>query len=183
VSWTAGTKVPDATSGFRAFSREAALRLFIFSNYTYTLETIIQAGKKGLRIISVPVTTNEILRESRLIQSIPSYLVYSIMTIVRIFLMYEALRFFLTLGFIPLLLGAALIFRFGYFYIIGEGQGHIQSLIIASILVVLGFLIFLLGILADLIARNRTLSEEIAYTQRKSELLLAEKQTPEGKVN
>jgi glycosyltransferase involved in cell wall biosynthesis len=170
VSWTAGTSVPDATSGFRAFSREAALRLFIFSNYTYTLETIIQAGKKGLGIVSVPVETNEQFRESRLIRSIPRYVFRSSVTIVRIFLMYESLRVFLTLGAVPLTLGMVLIIRFLYFYINGQGQGLIQSLIIASILVVLGYLTMLLGLLADLIARNRWLNEEITYNLRRMDL-------------
>lgn len=170
VSWTAGTKVPDATSGFRAFSQEAVLRLFIFSNYTYTLETIIQAGRKGLTIISVPVETNEQFRESRLIQSIPRYVFRSSVTIIRIFLMYESLRVFLTLGMIPSAFGMVLIARFLYFYFNGQGQGHIQSLIIASILVVLGFLTILLGLLADLIARNRWLNEEISYNLRRLDL-------------
>lgn len=170
VSWTAGTKVTDATSGFRAFSREAALRLFVFSNYTYTLETIIQAGRKGLIVVSVPVETNERLRESRLIRSIPRYVFRSSITIIRIFLMYEPLQVFLSLGMIPSFFGILLIARFLYYFVNGQGQGHIQSLIIASILVVLGFLTILLGLLADLIARNRWLNEEISYNLRRLEL-------------
>ena len=174
VRWTSGTGVPDATSGFRAFSREAVLQLVIFSDYTYTLETIIQAGKKGLTVTSVPVETNEMLRESRLIRSIPGYVFRSAITILRIFLMYEALRIFLSLGLIPFIGGSLLLIRFGYFYLIGQGSGHVQSLIVAAILMVLSFVIFLLGFLADLIARNRRLSEEINYRLRKSELHLAE---------
>ena len=169
VRWSSGTDVPDATSGFRAFSRYAALRLVIFSNYTYTLETIIQAGKMGLSVTSIPIETNPKLRESRLIRSIPVYLARSSVTILRIFMMYEALRTFLTLGSLPFAAGWVLVVRFLYFFAIGEGQGHIQSLILASILILVGFLIFLLGLLGDLIARNRRLMEEMVFRVRKIE--------------
>lgn len=169
VRWASGTDVPDAPSGFRALSREAALKLIVFSNYTYTLETIIQAGKKGLIVVSVPVETNEKMRESRLIRSVPRYVLRSAGTILRIFLMYEALRVFLSLGFLLALSGFALILRFLYYYVIGQGSGHVQSLIIAAILVVLGFQTFLLGLLADLIARNRQLNEDLNYRIRKVE--------------
>lgn len=167
VRWASKTDVPDATSGFRAFSKEAALRLSIFSEYTYTLETIIQAGKKGISIVSVPVETNEVLRESRLIQSTFQYVVRSAITIIRIFLMYEALRVFLGLSVIPLLGGLFLLGRFAYYFIIDGGQGHIQSLIVATILMVLGFMTILIGLLGDLIARNRSLNEEINYHIKK----------------
>ncbi len=170
-SWTvrrvSKTTVPDATSGFRAFSKEAALRLSIYSEYTYTLETIIQAGKKGILITSVPVGTNEVLRESRLIQSTTQYVFRSAITIMRIFLMYEALPVFISLSTIPLLGGLFLLGRFAYYFIIGDGQGHIQSLIVASILMVLGFITILIGLLGDLIARNRRLNEEINYRIKK----------------
>jgi glycosyltransferase involved in cell wall biosynthesis len=169
VRWASGTDIPDSTSGFRAFSRDAALQLSVYSTHTYTLETIIQAGKKGIDITHVPVGTNEKLRESRLIRSIPSYVMSSAITILRIFLMYEALRIFLTIGSMLFGLGTLLILRFLYFFLIGEGQGHVQSLIGAAILVVLGFQTFLLGLLADLIAKNRRLNEEMAYRLRKSE--------------
>ena len=169
VRWSSGTDVPDATSGFRAFSREASLRLVIFSTYTYTLETIIQAGKMGLNVASIPIETNPKLRESRLIRSIPVYLARSSVTILRIFLMYEALRTFITLGSLPFIAGWIFVFRFLYFFTIGEGQGHIQSLILASILILVGFLIFLLGLLGDLIARNRRLMEEMVFRVRKME--------------
>jgi len=167
VRWASKTNVPDATSGFRAFSKEAALRLSIFSEYTYTLETIIQAGKKGISITSVPVETNEVLRESRLIHSTFQYVTRSAITIIRIFLMYEALRVFLGLSVVPLVSGFFLLGRFGYYVLIGDGQGHIQSLIIASILMVLGFVTILIGLLGDLIARNRRLNEEIDYRIKK----------------
>ncbi len=170
VRWTSGTNVADATSGFRALSREAALRLAVFSSYTYTLETIIQAGKKGLAVISVPVTTNEIRRESRLIRSIPRYVLTSAVTILRIFLMYDALKVFSLASALPLLGGLALLGRFSYFYLIGEGQGHIQSLIVAAIFIVVAFQTLLLGLLADLIAKNRRLSEDANYRLRKLDL-------------
>jgi len=169
VRWASQTGVPDAASGFRALSREAALRLEVFSTYTYTLETIIQAGRQGLGVVSVPVGTNEIRRRSRLIRSVPGYVMRSAVTILRVFLMYEALRVFLILGSLPLLAGLLLLLRFAYFYAVGDGTGHIQSLILASILVVLGFLTFLLGLLGDLIARNRHLSEETNYRLKKAE--------------
>jgi glycosyltransferase involved in cell wall biosynthesis len=169
VRWASRTGVPDATSGFRALSREAALRLEVFSTYTYTLETIIQAGRKGLTVVSVPVRTNEIRRRSRLIRSVPGYVLRSAVTILRVFLMYEALRVFVILGTLPFLAGSLLLVRFLYFYSIGDGDGHIQSLILASILVVLGFQTFLLGLLGDLIAKNRHLSEETNYRLKNAE--------------
>jgi hypothetical protein len=169
VRWASDTDIPDATSGFRAFTRQAALEIVVYSNYTYTLETIIQAGKRGLTVVSVPIETNEKLRDSRLIQSTVGYVFQSIGTITRIFLMYEPLNVFLTLGFIPFILGTVFVIRFIYFYVIGEGSGHIQSLIIASILILVGFLAFLLGLVADLIARNRRLDEEIVIRLRRME--------------
>jgi glycosyltransferase involved in cell wall biosynthesis len=169
VRWASRTSIPDATSGFRALSREAAMRLEIFSTYTYTLETIIQAGRKGLTVVSIPVETNEIRRRSRLIRSVPGYVLRSAVTILRVFLMYEALRAFFVLGMLPFLAGSLLLARFLYFYAIGDGTGHIQSLVVASILIVLGFLTFLLGLLGDLIAKNRHLSEEANYRLKKAE--------------
>ena len=170
VRWASRTSVPDATSGFRALSREAALRLEVFSSYTYTLETLIQAGRKGMTVASVPVRANEVRRRSRLIGTMPNYVARSAVTILRVFLMYEALRVFFILGSAPFLAGLVLVARFLYFYAIGDGSGHIQSLIVASILVVVGFLTFLLGLLGDLIAKNRHLSEETNYRMKKAEL-------------
>lgn len=167
VRWASNTKIPDATSGFRAFSKDAALRLEIYSEYTYTLETIIQAGKKGIAITSIPIVTNPVHRESRLIQNTPIYIARSAITIIRIFLMYEALKVFLGFSIVPLLGGVILLGRFGYFFIAEGGTGHIQSLIVAAILMVLAFVTILLGLLADLIARNRRLSEDIRYQLRK----------------
>jgi len=167
VRWASNTSIPDATSGFRAFSKDAALRLEVYSEYTYTLETIIQAGKKGIAITSAPIMTNPVDRESRLIRSTPLYIIRSAATIVRIFLMYEALRVFLGLSTVPLLGGLILLGRFGYFFIVEGGAGHVQSLIVAAILMILAFVVILLGLLADLIARNRRLSEDIHYQLRK----------------
>lgn len=167
VRWVSGTRVIDATSGFRAISRQAALQLTVFSTYTYTLETIIQAGKKGLTVVSVPVETNEMLRESRLIRSMPRYVLRSAITILRIFLMYEPLRIFALLSLGPGLFGAALLLRYGYFYSIGEGSGHIQSVVAGAALQILAFQVFLLGLLSDLIARNRRLMEDNLYLIRR----------------
>jgi glycosyltransferase involved in cell wall biosynthesis len=166
VRWVSGTDVIDATSGFRALSREAALRLTVFANYTYTLDTIIQAGKKGLTVVSVPVETNERLRESRLIRSVPRYVVRSAVTILRIFLMYEPLRVFTILSLIPGLLGGILLLRYLYFFSIGEGSGHIQSVVAGAALGILAFQVFLLGLLSDLIARNRRLIEDATLMLR-----------------
>lgn len=169
VSWISGTDVADATSGFRALTREAALRMQLFSSYTYTLETIIQAGKKGIAVQSVPIETNEKRRESRLIRSTGDYVMRSAVTILRIFLLYEPLKIFTWISLVPTLLGTALFVRYGYFFVIGEGAGHLQSFIIASILILLAFQVFLLGLLAELIGRTRLLAEESLYMLRKGE--------------
>lgn len=170
VRWASGTDIPDATSGFRAFSREAALQMTIYSNFSYTLETIIQAGKKGIDITYVPVETNPKLRESRLMRNIFQYVVSSGVTILRIFLMYEALRVFITTGTVLFGLGTLISLRFLYYFLLSEGQGHIQSLILAAVLLVLGFQTILLGLLADLIAKNRRLNEEASYRLKRLEL-------------
>ena len=170
VGWTSGLDVPDATSGFRAFSREAALRVVVHTGYTYTAETLIQAGKTGLAVAFVPIEINPKLRESRLIKSMPGFVARSAAAILRIFLMYEALRVFVGIGLALLIGGFVLAGRYLYFFAIGEGQGHVQSLILASILLLMGFLSFLLGMLADLIAKNRRLSEEALYRLRKLDL-------------
>ncbi|NLF26124.1 MAG: glycosyltransferase family 2 protein, partial [Deltaproteobacteria bacterium] len=160
-------RVPDAPSGFRAFSREAALRLNVFSEYTYTLETIIQAGRKNMAIISVPIGVNEVMRPSRLISSIPSYLVKSAMTLVRIFAVYRPFVFFFGAGLFFSGLGLLLGLRFMFFYLMGEGQGHVQSLILTAILLGMGFQTILAAFLADLLAVNRKLLEEVQYRLRR----------------
>lgn len=172
VRMASGTNVPDATSGFRAYSREAALRLTVLTRYTYTLETIIQASKKGLTITHVPIEINEPLRESRLIKSNWSYIKHSAATILRIYALYEPFRTFIFLSLPFLLAGLALLVRFGFFYLAGTtGIGrHVQSVVIGGTLVTIGFLLIVLGIIADLIAANRLLIEETLYRIKRQEL-------------
>ena len=167
VRFVSKTEIPDAPSGFRAMSREAALRLNVFNDYTYTLETIIQAGQKGIAITSVPIRVNRTLRPSRLVKSIPSYLGKSLITIVRIFVVYKAFRFFMAMGLT--LAGAGLLvgIRFLSYYLSGDGSGHVQSLILSSILLGVGFQTMLTAFLADLLAVNRRLMEDIQYRVKK----------------
>ena len=160
------TEVPDAPSGFRAMSRAAAERLVVFNDYTYTLETIIQAGQKNMAITSVPVRVNGDLRPSRLVKSIPSYLQRSIVTIIRIFVIYRPFRFFLTVGAILCGLGLLVGLRFLAYYLLGDGSGRVQSLILASILLIMGFQTVLIAFVADLLAANRKLLEEIRFRTR-----------------
>lgn len=159
------TDIPDAPSGFRAMSRAAAQRLMVFNDYTYTLETIIQAGQKNMAITSVPIRVNDDLRPSRLVKSIPSYIKRSIITIIRIFIIYRPFRFFAAIGTVLFGLGALLGLRFVNFYLQGNGDGHVQSLILASTLLVMGFQTFLVAFLADLLAANRKLIEDIRVRQ------------------
>ncbi len=167
VKRVSGTTVLDAPSGFRAFSREAAARLNVFSAYTYTLETIIQAGQKNMSIVSVPVRVNGDLRPSRLVRSIPSYIRRSIVTMLRIFIVYRPSQFFVTLGGTLFLVGAGLGARFLYYYLTGQrASGHIQSLILAAVLMILGFQTGLLAFIADLLSVNRRLLEELLEAKR-----------------
>ena len=173
VRLASGTLVPDATSGFRAFSREAALRLNLFTRYTYTLEMIIQAGKKGLRTAHIPITTNPTARESRLIHGEWNYVKRSAATIVRLYALYEPLRTFSLIGLPFVLVGAVLIGRFVFFYLFGQAEGvarYLQSVFIGGTSLIIGFLIFLFGILADLIGANRTLLEETLYRLKRIEI-------------
>jgi glycosyltransferase involved in cell wall biosynthesis len=163
------TDIPDAPSGFRAMSRNAAMRLNVFNEYTYTLETIIQAGQKGMAIASVSVRVNEDLRPSRLVKSIPDYIMRSISTIVRIFMTYRPFRFFAIPGLLSLGLGLLVCFRFIYFYFAGFGRGHIQSLILAALLLGTGFFLLVVGLLADLISVNRKLLEKLDWRLHKLE--------------
>ncbi len=166
VRLLSATAVPDATSGFRAYSREAALRLNIFSHYTYTLETLIQAGHSNIQVASVPIRVNAPLRESRLIKNIPSYIKKSVSTMFRIFLLYRPLRLFASLGSIVFGAGFLLGARFVYYFLIGQGDGHIQSLILAATLLLMGFQLGILGLVADLTASNRRILEDLQYEQR-----------------
>jgi len=167
VRVASGTHIPDATSGFRAYSRDAALHTNIVSGYTYTLESIIQAGQNRLAITHIPIRTNHVLRESRLISSVRNYVVRSASTIVRTYAMYSPLKFFFSIGMIVFLAGLILAARYLYYFFIGEGAGHIQSLILAAILMMLGFQTIVIGLISDLIAANRRLSEEAVYRLRK----------------
>lgn len=169
VARAAGIPIPDATSGFRAFSREAALRLTVLSEYTYTLETLIQAGARGMAVAFVPVRTNPQTRQSRLIRNIPSFLALSAVTILRFYTMYRPLRVFMTIG--GVLVAAALILglRFLYFYAVGRGAGHVQSLILAAILSIVGFQVGLIGLVADAVSMNRKMIEEMVWRGRRGE--------------
>ena len=170
-SWTvrvaSKTDVPDAPSGFRAYSRQAALKMNVVNEYTYTLETIVQAGRNKMAITSVPIRTNPELRKSRLFNSMFGYIKKSMLTIIRAFMMYKPLRFFTIIGSSIFLIGLILGIRFLVFVFMGESGGHIQSLILASTLLLLGFQTFMSGLQADLIASNRKLLEDIQERVRR----------------
>ena len=155
------TNVVDAPSGFRAFSRSAAIQLNVFNDYTYTLETLIQAGQKRIKVVSVPIRTNEELRPSRLVKSMTSYVCRSLFTIMRIFITYRPFESFAVPGGIIASTGFIVGLRFLYFFSIGEGQGHIQSVILAATMLAIGVSFVLIGIIADLISVNRKLLEKI----------------------
>lgn len=160
LNMAAGTQVPDAPSGFRAYSREAAMRLNNVTTFSYAMETLIQAGNKQLAITSVPIVTNPKTRESRLFSSYPSYMLKSGAAIIRAFLMYRPYVIFVTLGLVLLLLGLIPFARYLYFLSQGNGGGHLQSLIVGSVLLIASFITFTLGIIADLIRINRILIEQ-----------------------
>ena len=167
VRVASGTDIPDAPSGFRAYSREAALRLNVVNEYTYTLETIIQAGNSKTAMTSVPIRTNPETRPSRLFSSMWRYMKRSSTVITRSFVMYKPLKFFMTIGFVLLLFGAVLGIRFLVLMAMGEGGGHIQSLILTAILVMMGFQTITIGLLGDTISANRKLLEDVQYRVRK----------------
>ncbi len=164
------THIPDAVSGFRAISRDAALQLNIISPFSYTIEMLIQAGKKHLAITAVPVETNAKTRESRLFKSIPKFIERSLTTMVRMYAMYQPLRVFFYLGLTLSVLGALPVLRFVYFYFTDGGAGHVQSLILGGVLMLMGFMAFLIGLLADLISFNRQLIEMTLERVRRIEL-------------
>ncbi len=168
VARVSGTRVEDAPSGFRAYSRLAASSLNVFSSYTYTLETIIQAGQKNLSIACVPVRVNPDLRPSRLVRSVPSYVMRSVVTLVRIFVVYQPFRFFFGIGAALCLAGTALGARFVYYYVMGDGSGHVQSLILTAVLLIFGFQTIVLAFVADLSRVNRRLLEELQAEARYS---------------
>jgi len=166
----AGIWVPDTVSGFRAFSREAAMRINVVSSFSYTIETVIQAGKRQLAVESVPIRTNPKTRDSRLFKSIPHFIQNSLGTMVRMYAMYQPLRVFFYLGAVMVIIGLLPILRFLYFYFTSGGAGHIQSLLLGSVLVILGFITFLIGLLADLISFNRQLLEMTLERVKRLEL-------------
>jgi glycosyltransferase involved in cell wall biosynthesis len=174
VRQLSGTTVPDAASGFRAFSRSAALRMNVFTKFTYTVETIIQAGKKRIPIAHVPITTNRELRPSRLFGRVTTYLKHSGATLVRIYALYEPLKVFLFLGGGTTLVGVVIGLRFLLEYLAGDGAGHVQSLILAAALTIIGVQTMLIGLVADLIGANRSLLEDALIRVREMELRLGD---------
>ena len=164
------TKVQDAPSGFRAFSREAALKINVFDNYTYTMETLIQAGAKGLTVLSVPVRVNSKLRDSKLVKNIFNYVFQSMKTTIRMFIVYRPFRFFITFAAILLVFGLTLVGRFLYYYFAGQGNGHIQSLILAAVFLISSVQLGIVAIIGDLLSINRKLLEDIQIRVKKTEL-------------
>lgn len=167
VRKASNSDIPDAPSGFRAFSREAALRLNVTNEYTYTLETIVQAGRNKIAQTSVPIRTNGELRPSRLFNSMMGYVKKSMVTILRAYLMYSPLKTFTIMAIIPTLIGLGIDIRYLVYMCMGEGAGHMQSLILGSTLIMMGFMTFVMGLMADLIAKNRKILEDVQYHVRK----------------
>ena len=161
------TTIPDPPSGFRAYSREAAMRINVINDYTYTLETIVQSGREKMAVMSVPIRTNPELRESRLFHSMWGYIKKSMLTIVRTYLMYRPLYFFFMLGSILALVGVGFFVRYFVFFCSGEGGGHLQSLILASTLLIVGFQTIVVGLLGDVISANRKILQDVQYHVRK----------------
>ncbi|MDB6154860.1 MAG: glycosyl transferase [Chthoniobacteraceae bacterium] len=169
VRFASRTNVADAPSGFRAISRHAAMQLNVFSHYTYTLETIIQAGQKGMSVKSVPIRTNGYLRPSRLMRSMRSYIQRSILTIVRIFITYKPMRFFTALGSVPFIAGVLIGVRWLYLFQEDPARSHVPSLILAAILILIGVQLWIIGIVADVVAVNRKLLEDIQLRVKRIE--------------
>ena len=173
--------IPDAPSGFRAYSREAALRLNVTNEYTYTLETIVQAGRERIPMTSVPIRTNAELRPSRLFNSMFGYVKKSMLTILRAYVLYKPLKFFSILGSIPFCVGLILGIRFLVFAIQGHSEGHVQSLILASTLLMMGFMTYVVGILSDTISAERKILEDAQYHARRADYATsAENKEQEG---
>lgn len=166
VRRASSTNIPDAPSGFRAYSREAALQMNVVNEYTYTLEQIVQAGRTKIPIMSVPIRTNEELRPSRLFSSMFGYVKKSMLTIIRAYLMYKPMRFFFALGCIPFVLGVLVGIRFLVFYLNGSGNGNVQSLILCSMLILISVMVWVVGLLADVMAANRKILQEIQQKVR-----------------
>ena len=165
VSQASSLHVPDATSGFRAISRRAAMRLLVLGDYSYTLESLIQAGARQMAVVSVPVRTNAVTRPSRLMRNLPHYLAQSGATIIRAYAMYRPLKVFSVLGGLITLAGALVGLRYLLFFF-GREPGHLQSVVLSAILIIVGFQVALIGLMADLIAFNRKILEEMLYRVR-----------------
>jgi glycosyltransferase involved in cell wall biosynthesis len=170
VRQVSSTKVPDTTSGFRAYTRDAALRMTIVSDFSYTLESLIQAGKRRMAIAHVSIESNAKVRKSRLFDSIFSYIKQSSATIVRIYTMHEPLKVFASIGLTVFAVGLAISLRFLYYWFIGEGDGKVQSVILSAVLLIVGFQVVLIGLLADVISANRKLIEDVLYRVRLMEV-------------
>lgn len=176
VRQISGTDVPDAVSGFRALSRAAALKLNVVSSFSYTIETLIQAGYERMAVASVPVAVNPQTRESRLFRSVPYFLLQSLATMIRTYTMYKPLRVFSTLGAAMVLLGLVPVIRFLVYYFLGQGSGKVQSLVLGSALLTFGFVSLLIGVIADLISVNRRLLEILLQKVRRLEMLEADRE-------
>jgi glycosyltransferase involved in cell wall biosynthesis len=183
VSGLAGRRTPDATSGFRAFTRDVAMRTLVLGSYSYTLETLIQAGARRIAVEHVPVGTNPQTRPSRLMRSLTQYIRKSTLTLLRTYTMYWPLRVFSTVGLTLIVLGLLPGVRFLYLLLIGQTIGHVQSLILAAILIVVGAQVMLIGILADLVGFNRTILEETLYRVRKIDMKMSEEIDQNGAAN
>ena len=168
VRFTSGADVADAPSGFRAISREASMRLNIFDSYTYTLEAIIQAGRSGVRIVSVPIRVNGETRPSRLVRSIPRYVVRSSLSILRSLFVYRPGQTFFAVGLLPFVVGAFLSLRWLVFYLDDSARSHVPSLIVAAVCLIAAFLCWLCALLGELNAINRKLLEDVQYQMRRN---------------
>lgn len=175
------SSIPDAPSGFRAYSREAAMQLNVTNEYTYTLETIVQAGRNRIPMDSVPIRTNAELRPSRLFSSMMGYVKRSMLTIIRAYIMYKPLKFFTIVGSIPFLGGVILGIRYLVYMFMGSAAGHIQSLILAAVLLMMGFMTYIIGLQADTIAANRKLLEDMQVHVRRLDYELLAKEEEDGK--
>jgi len=161
------TPVKDATSGFRAFSKDAAMRINPLTEYSYTIESLVQLGNEKVKIMSIPIQVNQKLRESRLIKNTPSFIARQSITLFRMYIIYKAFRVFVLLGIIVILPGLFGFIRFVYYYFTRGGEGHVQSLIFSAVFVICGFFILMWGIIADLVSSNRKMIEMMIYKIRK----------------
>ena len=164
------TQVEDAPSGFRAFSKEAALKINVFDNYTYTMETLLQANAKGLKVVSVPIRVNKQLRNSKLVKNIFDYIFKSMKTTIRMFIVYRPFRFFISIAGLLAFIGIILVGRFLYFFVEGNGNGHIQSIIFAAIFLIYAVQISIIAVVGDLLSINRKIMEDVQTRLKKIEL-------------